>query len=66
MLGALTSLTGGGGLSASASSSTGAQGGDGFNQEFGGLNYNSPGGVMNYVLIAAVLFFMFMMMRSMK
>ena len=40
MLPALTSLTGGGGLNASASSSTGAvsQGGDKFNQTFGGLN----------------------------
>lgn len=64
MFGALTSLTGGGGLSGSASSSTGAQGGDGFNQEFGGLNYNSTPAWVNYVVVAVILVVLFMVIKG--
>lgn len=64
MLGALTSLTGGGGLSASPSSSTGAQGGDYFGQEFGGLNYNSSPAWLNYVIVAAILVVVFLLIKG--
>jgi hypothetical protein len=53
MLGSLTSLTGGGGLSASASSSTGAIGGDTFTQDFGGINVNKTP-VSVWVIFAVV------------
>ena len=65
MLDAMSSLTGGGGLSTSSSSSTGAQGGDSFTQEFGGLNYGaSTPSWLPYVVVAVILLVMFFMLRG--